>query len=91
MTEADVGKHRLALGGMNVLVAHIRAVRAESFGKLRVEARRIEHARSSLGGMAKDQGLIQPLEVQPHINGMRSKYGLADSWRILGRQKIPVD
>src|SRR6266550_3829280 len=91
MAEADVGKHRLALGGIDVLVAHIRAVRAESFGKLRVEARRIEHARSSLGCMAKDQGLIQPLEVQPHVNGMRSKYGLADSWRILRRQKIPVD
>ena len=42
VAQADVGKHRLTLGSIDILVAHVRAVRAESFGKLRVEARRVE-------------------------------------------------
>src|SRR5438105_10537844 len=53
--------------------------------------RSVEHARSSLGCMAKEQGLVQPFEAQPSVNGVGSKYGLTNSWRIQRRQEIPVD
>ena len=41
--------------------------------------------------MAKEQGLIQPFEAQPSVNGVGRKYGLTNSWRIQRRQEIPVD
>jgi len=56
VAQADVGKNRLAPGSIDILVAQVRAVRAETFGNLSVEARRVEHSRSSLGCMAKDPG-----------------------------------
>ena len=91
MAQGHIGKYRLAIGYVYVLVAQVRAIGAELFRYLAVKAGSIEGHGCVLKYMVIEQDFVEPLVPRPNQDGVRGQNRFVDLGLVFRRQQVAIE